>query len=46
MQLDQQLQQIAEALNDAETQREMLQQQYDETYKLLNQLLDQHDQGS
>ena len=43
MQLDAQLQALAEALADAQATVTSLQQQYDETQALLNQLLDQHD---
>ncbi len=42
-QLDAQLQQIADALNETEMQRDSLQQQYDETLALLNQHLDSAD---
>lgn len=42
-QLNDQLQQLAEALGQAEAQRDVLQAQYDETFALLQQYLDQHD---
>lgn len=43
VQLDAQLQALAEALAEAQATVTALQQQYDETYALLNQLLDQQD---
>jgi hypothetical protein len=45
LQLDQQLQQLAAAVAQADAQREALQQQFDETQALLNQLLDAHERG-
>jgi hypothetical protein len=44
--LDAQLVALAEQILQAETTKEMLQAQYDETLNLLNQTLDAHDQAS
>jgi hypothetical protein len=45
MQLDQQLQQIADALAQIDAQRAALQAQYDEISRLLTQAVQQHDEG-
>ncbi len=45
MALDQQLQQIADALAQLDAQRAALQQQYDEISRLLAQAVQQHDEG-
>jgi hypothetical protein len=45
VQLDEQLQQIAEQLTQAESMRASLQEQYNETSALLAQLVQEHDQG-
>jgi len=45
MELDQQLQQIADALAQLDAQRAALQQQYDEISRLLTQAVQQHDEG-
>ncbi len=43
LQVDQQLQELAAGLMQADANRDALQQQYDETLAVLNQLLDAHD---